>query len=505
MEPRGGTAGADGPTVASVVDGFGDLATLAPVAVEIVRIAEDENASMADLVAAIDNDPALAARLLRMANSSFYAQNSEVTSLLRAATLLGITTVKMLALGFTLASNVAVAGLDSSLLWRRSLTTSIVGRFLAEARAPRVCDDAYVAGLLGDIGKFALGSVPSFVERFAQRGVVLRAAEERDLLGFTSDEVSARILERWGLPSVLIEAIRWRSEPTAGPEDLQDLAAVLNVAEAAAAFLLSHGDEQASALGDLRLRAASFLGLTENEVEALLAASSEDLNDIAILFELEAIAPTPIVELTMSAQSAMARISLDMAAAMVDERGRNEALTEQNEKLNIEVTTDPLTDLPNRRMYDSFVDYQVQSHHRRPRATKLALILIDIDHFKTVNDTYGHAVGDEVLTAIGQRLAATTRRTELAARIGGEEFAIVLPDAAEADLAGALERMRRLIGDEPVETSVGPLTVTASLGAAFFSPGDGPDPAGLFESADRALYASKHGGRNRATVASSKR
>ncbi len=489
-------------TIEEVVAGFGDLTTLAPVAVEILRIADDENASMTDLVSAIDHDPALAARLLRMANSAFYSPGAEVTSLLRAATLLGLTTVKMLALGFNLTANLEAEQVDSALLWRHSLATSVVGRYLAEVRFPRACDQIFVAGLLGNVGKFALASVPAYAERFTEVGIRLGPDEERAVLGFTSDEVSAAILEGWQLPSPISGAVRYRPNPGDAPDELADAAAALDVAGDAACFLLTEHAEQMAALAQLELSAARRLGITEREIEDILSRATVDLNDLAILFDLGEIAAAPIVDLMATAQSLMAKVSLEMAAALGGQQVRANELAEANEKLHVEVTTDALTGLPNRRMYDSFIDYQATSHYRRPRTTGLALMLIDADHFKSVNDTHGHAVGDEVLTEIGARLAKTTRRTELTARIGGEEFALVMPDAAPEDLSGAMDRVRRLIAEEPIETSAGPLKVTVSIGSAMFDPNDGPDVSNLYNAADRALYASKANGRNRGTVAS---
>ena len=493
---------APGITVDEVISSFDDLTTLAPVAVEVLRIADDETASMTDLVSAINHDPALAARVLRIANSAFYSSGAEVTSLLRAATLLGLTTVKMLALGFNLRSSLSTDQLDSARLWRSSLTTSIVGSHLARVRMPERADEVFVAGLLSDIGKFALARVPAYVERLTEAGGRLRPDDERALLGFTSDEVTAAMLANWGLPARIGDAVRYRSEVVGVPADVAETAAVLGVATDAARFLLTADVEQAVTLVELQLSAASRLGLTEREIEDVLTHATVDANDVAVVFELDEITATPVTDLLVAAQSKMARLSLELAAMLGDQRARTAELSEANEQLQIEVSTDPVTGLPNRRMYQSFIDYQVASHHRRPRATTLALVLLDIDHFKSVNDRHGHAVGDEVLAEIGARLARTTRRTELTARLGGDEFALVLPDAVHADIPRAVERLHRVVSDEPIATAVGPLTVTVSSGAAVLDHSLASDAGPLYAEADRALYRSKALGRNRATTAS---
>jgi diguanylate cyclase (GGDEF)-like protein len=156
---------------------------------------------------------------------------------------------------------------------------------------------------------------------------------------------------------------------------------------------------------------------------------------------------------------------------------------------------DPLTGIHNRRSLTEFLEREVEraARHRRP----LAVLLVDIDHFKRVNDRYGHAGGDAALRALADRFRQRTRKDELLARYGGEEFAVVLP---ETDLAGALdcaERFRRAAADEPVWFDQVVFSVTVSIGIGA-SDGSAPaEPADLIRSADARLYEAKRAGRNR--------
>ena len=125
----------------------------------------------------------------------------------------------------------------------------------------------------------------------------------------------------------------------------------------------------------------------------------------------------------------------------------------------------------------------------------LAVILIDLDHFKRINDRYGHAVGDEVLRTVAERIKRLIRTSDLFGRLGGEEFALVLP---ETDATGALvlaERVRRALSDDPAMTSYGALPLTATSGVATLR--DADDLPALLERADRALYKGKAAGRDR--------
>jgi diguanylate cyclase (GGDEF)-like protein len=161
-------------------------------------------------------------------------------------------------------------------------------------------------------------------------------------------------------------------------------------------------------------------------------------------------------------------------------------------------TTDGLTGLLNHRTFQGRLDEQLLAAQRYGR--RLSVILCDIDHFKLVNDTYGHPMGDQVLRGVARILAKEARTTDLVARYGGEEFAVVMP---ETDTAGAMviaERIRERIGRLVTETSQGPLKVTMSLGVATF-PDDGKTKGELVEKADGGLYHAKRHGRNQCVAA----
>jgi two-component system, cell cycle response regulator len=161
-------------------------------------------------------------------------------------------------------------------------------------------------------------------------------------------------------------------------------------------------------------------------------------------------------------------------------------------------TTDGLTGLVNHRTFQGRLDELLLAAQRYGR--KLSVILCDIDHFKSVNDTYGHPMGDEVLRGVARILAREARTTDMVARYGGEEFAVVMP---ETDTAGALviaERIRERIAQLVTETTQGPLKVTMSLGVATF-PDDGQKKGELVEKADGCLYHAKRHGRNQSVAA----
>ncbi|MCB9707414.1 MAG: diguanylate cyclase [Myxococcales bacterium] len=161
-------------------------------------------------------------------------------------------------------------------------------------------------------------------------------------------------------------------------------------------------------------------------------------------------------------------------------------------------TTDGLTGCLNKRAFLQEMEQRFRSAQRFKR--KLSLVITDLDHFKSINDTYGHAAGDKVIKGLGEILKNMKRETDIVGRFGGEEFCLL---CEETDTAGAMllaERVREEIESTRFNTETGFLTVTCSVGVATY-PRDAVDEEGLFESADRALYAAKHAGRNRVCAA----
>lgn len=167
---------------------------------------------------------------------------------------------------------------------------------------------------------------------------------------------------------------------------------------------------------------------------------------------------------------------------------------------------DGLTGLPNRRAFDDALQ-RAAAAARRAKAP-LGLLLLDIDHFKRINDSHGHPEGDAVLRQVAQRLAGVCRPTDFPARVGGEEFAVILQAPSQEALREVAERVRQVMGGEPMRVAGEPRSVTVSVGAARHAaaaPGSAPDSTPdstpeetqrLYASADQALYAAKQGGRD---------
>ena len=169
-------------------------------------------------------------------------------------------------------------------------------------------------------------------------------------------------------------------------------------------------------------------------------------------------------------------------------------LLETNRRLELLSITDGLTKLHNHRYLQDELTRAFEESHRYQRP--LSLAMIDIDFFKKINDTYGHAVGDEVLKCTAALFRDSVRSTDLVARYGGEEFAVMMPETPLDDGVTFAEKIRRLIEETPMQTQAGPLNITVSLGVASVPHTRIHSTKDLIVSADKALYRAKRNGRN---------
>lgn len=217
---------------------------------------------------------------------------------------------------------------------------------------------------------------------------------------------------------------------------------------------------------------------------------------------VEAEAPSRLLVVDQDTFWRVVRASHEFATNLLlqlGERMRNATSSVQasrDERRHLEHVSqvDPLTGLRNRRWLDENLPRIVDRERRAGRHT--SVVLADVDHFKSVNDTHGHLAGDEVLRVVGRLLLSRLRPSDVGVRYGGEEMIMVLPGTDAAGAVVAAERVRRLLADQSITTPAGArLSVTASFGAAQVH--DGEDGVHAIHRADEAMYRAKHGGRNR--------
>lgn len=197
------------------------------------------------------------------------------------------------------------------------------------------------------------------------------------------------------------------------------------------------------------------------------------------------------IEITDDARRVMETLA-EMVSMQLATSAMVRALESTNQVLNDLAFIDGLTGIGNRRALDR--DLPRSCDEARTRQVELSVVSVDVDHFKEINDTFGHVAGDEVLQEVARRLAAHCRAGDVVTRFGGDEFVAVLV-GVDADTASLIaERLRTDIADADIATSVGPVPVTVSVGVA--ADADVEDPDTLLRRADLALYVAKAAGRN---------
>lgn len=491
-----------------------NLPSLPSVALEVLTLTRREDVSVDALARAVQNDPALTAKILKMVNSSLFGLAREVGSIRQAMVILGLRTVKVMALSFALVDSLrkgGEAGLDVVLYWRRSLTTAVGARLLGRIVVPRQAEEAFVAGLLSDLGLFAAWRCASelYAPVFAEaRGTGPRLCDvEQRVLGVTHADLSLELLKKWNLPEPICSAVG--AHHGKGIEglhgDVRRLALTVRTAATIAdAFC---GDRPVESLEEARGLCGAELGIDSNRFDGALASLDGYVKETASLLSLDVGTTMNYAQLQAEAAMQLATIGLEAemartAAARREQEARQESARLQQEKTAIleAASTDGLTKIANRTAFDRRLSEELARAASLGGA--LGLILLDVDHFKSFNDTYGHPAGDEVLRSVAACLHRVANHAGLVARYGGEEFAVICLSHAAAQVRELAERIRAEIAALGVAYDHRLLHVTASLGVSHADLRRGSTtPQALVESADRGLYAAKRRGRNRVETA----
>jgi diguanylate cyclase (GGDEF)-like protein/PAS domain S-box-containing protein len=189
----------------------------------------------------------------------------------------------------------------------------------------------------------------------------------------------------------------------------------------------------------------------------------------------------------------------DLVWTIVEQKRAGERILELNHRLEELAMTDELTGLPNRRAFFAIAEREIQKARRY--SSPLSFLMIDVDHFKDVNDTYGHDSGDAALASVARTLRKHVRDVDVAARLGGEEFGVLMPSTRLSDALLSAERLRAAVSKSACEAGGNELRVTVSIGVSARTE-EAASLDSIMKSADKALYRAKEAGRDRVVVAS---
>ncbi len=477
------------------------------VALEIVRLNRDEDVDIERLAAVVERDPAIAAKLLKMANSASFGRPGQISNIHQAIVTLGLRSVNMLALSFSVvavASGRSRADFDYRRFWTATGVTATAARVLAVRFAPALRDEAFLAGLLANFAKLVIAeAAPRDYARVAagtRRGEDLLEAE-RKVYGSDHAAIGEELLRSWGLPERVARAVGAHHDPDrlggeGGPA--RELARILCVADSWGE-LYSAGEVERDARRLIEV-AERHLAADAETLQELLHAVDEAVPEMMELLAFEEVDPVALAEVRVQATEQLVRESLALNQQIGAVASSVERLQSEKQALEEKATTDPLTGLRNRGFFDETLAGELERAAQDGRP--LGLLILDIDHFKSVNDTYGHRAGDDLLRAVAAALAREATDEETVCRYGGEEMAVIVPGAGLEALSRRAERLRAAVAETAIESGGEAIARTVSVGGcvALEVPGPGIAPA-LIEKADAELYRAKSGGRNRCHVA----
>jgi diguanylate cyclase (GGDEF)-like protein len=476
------------------------------IAVRILEEIKNEECSLEGLARIIGSDPALVTKILRIANSSHYGLVAEVNTLPRALSVLGLNAVKNIVLSFVLADTIRgnkESTFNYDLFWRRSVTTAVSADLVCKLIG-QPCEDIFLTGLLQDIGVVFMYICHQedylAVLEETRFNPSSRVEIETDAFSFNHQDVGSAVLKEWGLPREIYKPIGYHHTPHKAPSDWQLTSKFLNIAHSLSSIY--HGNHSAEAIETTMAVFTGQFGLKAKEVDTLIDSIASQAVELLSFFEIPAGDMRPFSQILQDANAELGKLNLTYEQLVLQYQNAKEAaetmareLLEANGKLRRLATTDGLTGLYNHRAFQDLLQKRVSEANRHGRS--LALMMLDLDHFKSVNDKHGHPVGDAVLKAVSTTIKGLLRNEDILARYGGEEFAVILP---ETTIKGAIllaERIRTAVAELVIKINSASLNVTVSLGISANHPdqGDG-DKSALIEAADKALYMAKNAGRN---------
>jgi diguanylate cyclase (GGDEF)-like protein len=474
------------------------------VATKIIRLANDPDADMARIAEVLALDPAITAKILRIANSPMYARQRKTENLRQALMVIGLNATISLALSFSLlkswGSENGGGGLDYPLYWRRALLAATASHVLANVIGVKDSEELFLACLIQDIGMMALDrAIPDVYAGLGSSQVRHSALIERERaqLGIDHAVVSGWLLDKWQFPDRTQQVVAASHEPEKVPKQGPHGMFVRCVALASAIaelFLDARGDRSFAALVE---RAERYFDIDKEGVGELLAEVRKIIPDAESIFETEILSMARSDEILEEARDALMLRNLQALQTVDNLKHSAESLEQRTKRLEESNKRDPLTNLFNRAYLDEFMRDAFDSAERNN--TQLSVAFADLDRFKSVNDTYGHAMGDQILVTTANILKANVRAADVVARYGGEEFILVFPHTEYPLLKTICERIVRAFREARHDVGTRrDLTVTISIGMATHNDGRRfRTVEELLKAADKALYTAKLQGRNR--------
>jgi two-component system, cell cycle response regulator len=452
-----------------------NLPTMPAVAVRVLDLATSRDASVREIASVIENDPALASKVLRTVNSSFFGLSRRCGSIQQALVFLGLHSLKSLVLGFTLLRSASAngedeVGFDFPSYWRRSIYSAAAAREIAQRHRRCDPDEAFLTALVRDIGMIALWR--AFGDRYLQiidlsKGDHDRlCAVEQRTLDTDHAEISAELTARWRFPIAFAQAIRFHHRVDEVVGEVQPLARTIGLAATAASVLAPKCGPET--LDCFYSNAREWFGIQKSEAEALLSGIVTHARELSVTFDLET-GETPDVEAILSAAERI-RSEQQLTEPGVPMTGDDSA-----EKEILELET-----IPESHVFSEDLARQF-TLARRAAQGRIGVMLIGVDRARTLQQAFGMHGVEAALRHTLRRMQLVLPRNATVYRFVGAELAVMIPSVESDELSRIAEFIRRAACESGVEfasANGGEFPITVSIGVNMYD----RDPATVVRS-----------------------
>ena len=479
-----------------------DLPSLPAVAMRVVELTNSDRISIKELAETIQNDQALAAKVLRTVNSSLFGLRTRCASINQAIVMLGLATVKTLALGFSLVGAInscKVADFDLADHWRRALFTGIAGRAIAAKAGLPNPEEAFLGGLLQDVGVIAM--VQTLGYEYLRSIAPARkdhrqfCKHELDTLEIQHPDIGAMLARRWKLPESLVMPIKYHERPTAAPSEHGLLCRCVGLGNIAADVLAA--EEPAPLLRRFYERANQWFGLSSMQADDVLKVISHQTKEVATLLSV------PV------GQVAKAEAVLEQARKQLGQIDLTPSVSSINQLAPADGQgCDELTGAFNRFRFEQLLVGSFEQ--TRMGVAPLALAIFEIDDMDAINGQYGTDAGDSALIWVASRLERGFKDVGgVVARYSGCRFAVLMSKGERAQVLKCCEATRTSVAAEPValiaaaQGSPAQISLTCSVGLVAAEKGTierFENATQLLNVVEKAVQAAKNAGKNAVRV-----
>lgn len=488
-----------------------ELPTLPTVATKLITLTAREDATLADIGSLVSQDMSISAKILKVSNSAFYSFPQQIGSIKQAISILGMNAVRSLVLSFSFLSmrgGKKKSHFNFETFWERSLASAVATKLILEHVKGADTEEAFISGLLQNLGELVLARTYSedydkVLELVSGEKVDPLVAEE-SIFSMTHPAIGAAVAKKWGFPEVLYAPIQFHHAPLEYQGKNKSLESTIKAVYLSDILVnILKSDQPEVFHKKFRKESSRLLSLTAQDIERILEEIHLKVREAGKYFNLKIKNNKSVQEILQEANIRLSLINLDydqmnkqLILAKIHLENLTKELEDKNRQLDSLANIDGLTGVYNHRYFQNSLDQEIGRAERH--SSSLSILLIDIDHFKKFNDTYGHQVGDFVLTEFAETLKVNIRQYDTLARYGGEEFVIILPETEREDGLDVAEKLRLAIEQKIFQDKGESYHVTASFGHACGKPAtdDHFNKDSLIKMADEALYEAKEKGRN---------